>query len=157
MRNATSKFTYILRTLSFTFSKSKGSSLLSRLAKNFPVNIVAVITCGVVDIDYEVMAEAQKRQRQQRAKEVKRLDFPFLVITRKQEKRRHILDDFELDYEIEAAEGQEMKLQYTDAFREGNVLFGEAFEGYDSNPVCNNPPLCSFLLGVDEARRAKGK
>jgi hypothetical protein len=138
---------HILKTLSSAFFSSKISTFLSRLTKNYLIHVPESIFDGV-DIDYAAMAEDAKRRRQQRAKEVKRLNFPSVLVKRKPEKRRHILDDFEFNYwgmESNEWEEGERSLQYTDAFREGNVLYGMAFEDHGPNPVCN-PRLFTFLF-----------
>jgi hypothetical protein len=85
--------------------------------------------------------DEEKRRWHKRAEEIKRLQFPsvFLAGLREEYEERHIRDVFSLDSfdsEDEVSDKREQELQYTDAFKEGNVITRVFFEGEKLNPVC---------------------
>jgi hypothetical protein len=86
--------------------------------------------------------DSEKQYRQKRAEVIKRLTFTSDLIPGlrgdHREILKHIKDDLELypsDDEENERGVEEIQPQYTDAFREGNLII-KVFDGDDPNPVC---------------------
>lgn len=99
-------------------------------------------TLLLADIDTE------KQLRQKRAEEIKQLYFASTFLAgmkgRHSEHQKHIKDDLEMypsEDEKNELETEEVHLQYTDAFREGNLL-AKAF--FDEHPPNRVRELCSL-------------
>lgn len=121
------------------FISSKEYSLLSS------INRISICRSGTYKGDTEPPVfngmDEEKRRRQKKAEEIKRLQFPsvFLACLREEHAERHIRDALSLDSadgEDEASDKGERELRYTDAFKEGNVITKVFFEGEELNPVC---------------------